>query len=52
MSFGVLPTGNSGNPFSEHYRDQIELFQAGEYRSQIMDWDIIEKSDALIFNSK
>lgn len=52
VSLGILPTGNSGNPFSEHYRDQIELFQAGKYRKQLMDWDLIEVRDSLIFKSK
>ena len=51
-TLGILPSGNSGNPFSEHYRDQIEIFQAGEYRDQLMDWDVIEGFDKLIFMSE
>jgi penicillin amidase len=30
---GVLPGGNSGRYFSEHYDDQIELWANGEYRT-------------------
>jgi len=26
----VLPGGQSGNPFSPHYRDQIDLWRAGD----------------------
>lgn len=51
-SLGILPTGNSGNPFSEHYRDQIKLFQSGEYRPQLMDWEVIGKKDSLILKVK
>jgi len=30
--FGLLPGGNSGRYFSDHYEDQIERWAAGEYR--------------------
>ena len=29
-SVGVLPTGNSGNPASPHWKDQAALWLAGE----------------------
>ena len=29
----VLPTGQSGHPFSDHYRDQAELYNTGQYRA-------------------
>lgn len=50
-TIGIIPTGNSGNPFSTHYKDQLELFHAGEYRAQIMDWNVLDKMDKLIFKS-
>ncbi len=31
-SLAVLPGGNSGNYFSEHYADQFDLWRNGEYR--------------------
>ena len=30
---GMLPGGNSGNYFSEHYHDQLEQWASGEYRT-------------------
>ena len=31
-SLGILPGGNSGNPFSDHYHDQLRAWADGEYR--------------------
>lgn len=31
-SISILPTGQSGNPFSKHYKDQAEMFNKGEFR--------------------
>ena len=31
-SMSILPTGQSGNPFSEHYKDQTEMFNNGTFR--------------------
>lgn len=31
-SRSILPTGQSGNPFSEHYKDQVEMYNKGEFR--------------------
>lgn len=31
-SRSILPTGQSGNPFSEHYKDQAEMYNKGEFR--------------------
>jgi len=42
-SISILPTGQSGNPFSEHYDDQAELFVNGEFRKMMMDKDAIIK---------
>ena len=42
-SWSILPTGQSGNPFSTHYDDQAELFTKGLYRPQHMNRALIEK---------
>ncbi|WP_254830547.1 penicillin acylase family protein [Haloglomus salinum] len=31
-SFGVIPGGQSGNPFSPHYHSQLDEWAAGEYK--------------------
>jgi penicillin amidase len=43
-SLGVLPTGNSGNRFSKHYSDQIDLFLNNEYRELNMDMNAVKSS--------
>lgn len=35
-SVSILPTGQSGNPFSPHYKDQAELFIQGKFRKMMM----------------
>lgn len=50
-SQAIIPTGNSGNPFSKHYRDQLELYHSGKYRKQLMDWEILNKREKLILSS-
>lgn len=35
-SMSILPTGQSGNPFSKYYSDQAELFQHGKFRKMMM----------------
>ena len=42
-SFGVLPTGNSGDRFSKHYKDQIRLFFNNEYRPQLLNFKDIKQ---------
>lgn len=42
-SLGILPTGNSGVPFSRHYRDQVVLYLNGEFRPETLDWEKIKK---------
>ncbi len=49
-SYGILPTGNSGNPISPFFNDQGKLYRNGEYRDQLMDWKQIRKLDPLILH--
>ncbi|MCL6265770.1 penicillin acylase family protein [Flagellimonas myxillae] len=50
-SISILPTGQSGNPFSEHYKDQAELFVEGKFRKMMMNKEEIQSgsSSVLIF---
>lgn len=50
-SFGVIPSGNSGNPFSKHYFDQNKLYKNNKYRDQLMFWEDISRERALNFIS-
>lgn len=43
-SRAVLPTGQSGNPFSPFYQDQKHLYTAGEYRPMLIDSTRIRQS--------
>lgn len=43
LSYGILPTGNSGHPTSKHYNDQVEMFLNNKYRDQIMNMDEVKK---------
>lgn len=50
-SVSILPTGQSGNPFSDHYKDQAELFINGKFRKMMMNKEEIQKStEILIFS--
>jgi len=52
-SISILPTGQSGNPFSAHYKDQAEMFLAGKYRKMMMNKEEIQNSsEILIFRPK
>ncbi len=46
-SLSVLPTGQSGNPFSDHYDDQALLFAEGKWRKQRMNKGDIEANTSL-----
>ena len=35
-SISILPTGQSGNPLSPHYKDQAELYNQGKFRKMKM----------------
>jgi penicillin amidase len=51
-SISILPTGQSGNPFSEHYKDQAEMYVNGEFRKMMMNEKEIRstKKSVLIFS--
>ena len=52
-SMSILPTGNSGNPFSKHYRDQAEMYANGEFRKMKLNKEEIERvSTKLILKPK
>jgi penicillin amidase len=49
-SYGILPTGQSGNPFSVHYDDQTELYNNGKFRKMKLNKEeIINSSTKLVF---
>jgi penicillin amidase len=49
-SWSILPTGQSGNPFSKHYDDQAKMFNAGEFRKMKLNKEeIVKTSTKLIF---
>ena len=52
-SISILPTGQSGNPFSKHYSDQAAMYNAGKFRKMKMNKaEIIRTSTQLIFVPK
>ncbi|MGV6827946.1 MAG: penicillin acylase family protein [Flavobacteriales bacterium] len=49
-SMSILPTGQSGNPFSAHYNDQAQMFLNGNFRKMLINKEEIEAtSTKLIF---
>jgi len=53
-SISILPTGQSGNPLSKHYKDQAELYVNGEFRKMMMNEGEIKRTseDVLVFKPK
>ncbi|HKJ06631.1 MAG TPA: penicillin acylase family protein, partial [Flavobacteriaceae bacterium] len=52
-SLSILPTGQSGNPFSKHYKDQAEMYNAGKFRKMKLNKEeIINTSTTLTFIPK
>jgi len=47
-SMSILPTGQSGNPFSAHYEDQAEMYINGEFRKMMMNKEEIQKSESVL----
>jgi penicillin amidase len=49
----ILPTGQSGNPLSEHYKDQAQMYNEGKFRKMKMNKKEIEASARkLVFKPK
>jgi len=40
----ILPTGQSGNPFSPHYSDQAQMYNAGKFRKMMLNKNEITKT--------
>jgi penicillin amidase len=52
-SWSILPTGQSGNSLSKHYRDQAEMYNAGKFRKMKLNKEeIILTSTKLVFRPK
>ncbi len=52
-SWSILPTGQSGNPFSKHYNDQAEMYNEGKFRKMKLNKDeIIKTSTKLVLKPK
>jgi len=43
-SFSILPTGQSGNIMSDHYDDQAQMYNSGQFRKQLINRDEINNS--------
>jgi len=49
-SMSIVPTGQSGNPFSKHYNDQAEMYNSGKFRKMKLNKaEIIKSSTKLVF---
>ncbi|SFC30946.1 penicillin amidase [Flagellimonas taeanensis] len=52
-SISILPTGQSGNPLSKHYKDQAEMYVKGEFRKMMMNrQEIEEKAESVLTFTK
>jgi penicillin amidase len=52
-SRAILPTGQSGNPFSKHYKDQAEKYVEGAYVPMLINEKQVRKSkDYLMFKAQ
>ena len=44
-SIAIIPTGQSGNVFSKHYKDQAQKYLKGEFEKMLLNKEEIEKSE-------
>ncbi len=52
-SISIIPTGQSGNVFSPHYKDQANKYLKGEFIKMILNQEEIQKSkNRLVFKKK
>ncbi|MEO7977830.1 penicillin acylase family protein [Flavobacterium sp.] len=52
-SWSILPTGQSGNPFSKHYDDQAKMFNEGKFRKMKLNKEeIVKTSTKLVFKPR
>ncbi len=52
-SISILPTGQSGNPLSKHYKDQAQMYVNGEFRKMMMNKaEIEEKAESILIFTK
>ncbi len=52
-SWSILPTGQSGNPLSSHYRDQAVLYNAGKFRKMKLNKkEIVRTATKLVFKPR
>ncbi len=52
-SWSILPTGQSGNPFSKHYQDQAVMYNEGKFRKMKLNKEeIIKTSTKLVLKPK
>jgi penicillin G amidase len=52
-SLSILPTGNSGNPMSNHYNDQAVMYAQGKFRKMKLNKaEILKTSTKLVFVPK
>ncbi len=49
-SVSILPTGQSGNPLSNHYKDQVEKYNNGKFIPMLLNKEEIQQAeDKLVF---
>ncbi len=52
-SVSILPTGESGNPLSAHYKDQAKMYVNGQFRPMLMNEKVIKNlKDKLVLSPK
>ncbi len=51
-SMSILPTGQSGNPFSKYYADQASMYVNGEFRKMLMNKEEIEETASSVLTFK